>query len=211
MGQISDKNDTATQLASVLRNLKLHSSPEQRKLLVVYCDELVLWNNRTNLTGARDSAQFIRGPLFDALTLLTVLEPGGSMVDVGSGAGLPGIPAHILCPASRLTLVEPRAKRAAFLRHVVHELDLDARVEQVKDTELEAGKWTAAVAQAVWSPDEWIPRGSRLVAPGGTIYALASRAPEEELPEGVEMEQMIHLERPFDGAKRVACRLRRTG
>lgn len=171
-----------------------------------YSSELLRWNRRTNLTGAREPIQFARGPLFDALTILAVLEPG-HLVDVGAGGGLPGIPALLAGAATALTLVEPRAKRATFLRHVTHALGIGARVVQGRDEDLEPGSWDGAVAQAVWPPGEWIPRGSRLVRPGGAVYVLSSDRPANA--GGAKIEALVQISRPADGARRFACRLRK--
>ncbi len=92
-----------------------------------------------------------------------------SFVDVGSGAGIPGMAFAIAAPATTGTLVEPRRKRANFLRHVRRQLDrsgidiVEGRDDDVTDT------YGLAMARAVFSPQEWIHRAEKLVAPGGRI------------------------------------------
>ncbi len=208
MGQSSDNHDASEILSQTLDALAIQAGEKERNRLTNYGAELVRWSRRVNLTGATTLAEFFQGPLFDALTVIPVIEGSGSLVDVGSGGGLPGVPAAILCEPLKVTLVEPRARRSAFLRHVVHRMGLDADVIQARDEELVEGAWDAAVAQAVWPADEWIARAPRLVRPGGAIYLLAVDFPEGILPDTVKMEKLVRFTRPFDGAKRIACRLR---
>ncbi len=191
--------------------LKIPLSPPKRERLLLYCDELLVWNARTNLTGAKTLSQFIDGPLFDALTLLTVLEPRGRLLDVGSGAGLPGLPAALVYESLRVTLLEPRPKRTAFLRHAVCALGLEDRLEvrESKDTSAGKERWDAAVAQAVWEPARWLDRAKDVVRPGGAVYILASRLDGETVAQsGLELEQRVDLLRPSDHAPRIAVRAR---
>ncbi len=210
MGQLSDNSRVgdARALDETLDALRLDPSPGMRETLLRYCGELLTWNRRTNLTGASGVQALVRGPLFDALTLMPVLADHSTFVDVGSGGGLPGIPATILRPKLKVTLVEPRAKRVTFLKHIVHMLSLDAPVVQGRDGDLKPSNWDGAVAQAVWGPQEWISRAPRLVRPGGFFYVLTVDPPEGSLPHNVLMDETIQTQRPVDGARRTSCRLR---
>ncbi len=196
-------------LEASLSALGIELSGGRPELLERYCRELVRWNRRIDLTGARTVEELAAGPLFDALTLVPVLERSGRLLDIGSGGGLPGVPAAIAIPALALTLVEPRARRAAFLRHAVHLLRLDCEVVQTRAEELAPGEYDGAVAQAVWPPGEWIPRGAALVEEGKALYALSAEPLDEQALEGrAEVEAHIVLLRPRDHKKRHAYRLR---
>ena len=176
--------------------------------LARYADEIIRWNRRINLTGAASPDDFVRGPLFDALSILPVYKEGETFVDVGTGGGLPGIPVGIVDEGCRVTLVEPRSKRVAFLNHVCHLLGLDAEVLSRRFEDLGGRQWGGAVAQAVWAPGEWLPRGMTLVAPGGSVYALSSQPLDPGLlPSGLRVEKEVETTRPFDGAKRFSSRL----
>jgi 16S rRNA (guanine527-N7)-methyltransferase len=173
-----------------------------------YVAEVSRFNRRVNLTGARTPEAFARGPLFDALTLLPVLAPEGRLVDIGSGGGLPGIPAKVLRPDVAVTLVEPRAKRASFLRHVVHLLAIDASVLETRDEILDGKRWTGAVAQAVFPPDEWMKRAVHLVTPRGYIYVLgADPMGEDQLPEGCVIDAAFSCVRPSGRQRRQSTRI----
>ena len=101
-------------------------SADRRSLLLDYLGQLAQWNRVHNLTAVRDPLAMVSHHLLDSLSLLPWL-PSGEICDIGSGAGLPGIPLAICRPGQTFTLVEPTGKRAAFLRSVVAGLGL-ARV-----------------------------------------------------------------------------------
>ena len=209
MSRSSDNHDASRVLSQTIDALAIRAGAKERDLLADYGAELVRWNRRVNLTGASTLAEFFQGPLFDALTVIPVIEGSGSLVDVGSGGGLPGIPAAVLFGHLKVTLVEPRARRTAFLRHVVHRMSLEADVIQARDEELVEGGWNGAVAQAVWSARKWLQRAGRLVVPGGALYVLSSKTlSPQDLPEGTSIEREFHTTRPFDGAKRSAYLVR---
>lgn len=114
----------AEKLASGLEVMGLEAvTVAQRDLLVRYLLLLQRWNATHNLTAVRDPLAMVSRHLLDSLALLPLL-PAGRIVDIGSGAGLPGIPLAICRPQSLVVLVEPAAKRVAFLRTVIAELGL---------------------------------------------------------------------------------------
>lgn len=107
--------------------LGLRLTAAQVSALNVYESELIAWNNRVNLT-AIDDPQHIRSKHFlDSLTPLLFMREvsGDRIVDVGTGAGFPGLPLKIVCPSIQLTLVESVGKKAEFCRHIVNRLGLD--------------------------------------------------------------------------------------
>src|SRR4029079_16814605 len=89
---------------------------------------LLTWNARINLTGAGTRDELLGEHFPDALAMASLVPPGARLVDVGSGGGLPAVPLSVLRPDLGLTLVEPRAKRVAFLRTAVRTLGLKAEV-----------------------------------------------------------------------------------
>ena len=209
MDQFADRavNDV---IDRALAHLGVALEEGARRALAFYAAEICRWNRRVNLTGAKTAEAFVDGPLFDALTLLPVLADDAPLVDVGSGGGLPGIPAALYRRDLPVILAEPRAKRAAFLRHAVDALGLSCDVVEARDDKLEADAYGAAVAQAVWPAAEWLGRATRLVAPGGAIYALSSTpVTDADLPPGCRIDASFNTLRPLDGAPRFAVRVRR--
>jgi len=169
--------------------------------LVVYCQLLLRWSERINLTAARTMEGLISDHLPDSIAIARRLQDragdrvgnragGTSVVDVGSGGGLPAIPLALLRQESRYTLIEATAKKAAFLRTAARELGIDGRVEvqhrRLGPGEL-AGAFDVATSRAMVAPSAWLGLGLGLVRKGGAVFCLASEALEHELPAGLEL------------------------
>jgi len=153
-----------------------------------YLDLLLLWNRAHRLT-ALDSADAIVRVLFeDSLLFFALLPPRPlRIVDIGAGAGIPGVPLRIVDPGIRLTLVESRRKRVSFLRTIKRELQLEdlevveGRAEAVWRQTIESeGEFDVAVARAVGPPAELIPVALRYLKPHGRF--IASGPPADRLP-----------------------------
>jgi 16S rRNA (guanine527-N7)-methyltransferase len=107
--------------------LGLQLTPEQLAAFERYKSELIEWNNRFNLTAIRDESGIEIKHFLDSLTCILAFEPGNpprSLIDVGTGAGFPGIPLKIVYPHMRLTLVESIQKKAGFCQHIANTLGL---------------------------------------------------------------------------------------
>ena len=151
--------------------------------LLVYLAELMKWSRRVNLI-ARDTpeAQVVETHFLDSLTLLPFLDGAGEvhLLDVGSGAGFPGLALACMRPDGRFTLCEPRQKRVSFLRHVVRTLGL-ANVEVVADrVEAQASAWqgrfTHITSRAVAEPAAFLPLVRPLVTPATRVLLMLARA-----------------------------------
>jgi 16S rRNA (guanine527-N7)-methyltransferase len=196
-------------LKETVAALDITASKEQLLKLYSYCTEIIAYNQKVNLTGSDSVETFIKGPLFDALTLLTVFEHGKSLVDIGSGGGLPGIPVAILSPSTPVTLVEPRSKRVEFLNYVTQKLLLNIEILHTQDRELLPASFDSAVAQAVFSPLKWIKRGKKQIKKEGSVYVLSSiLIKPSDIVSDSSIEKQKKLIRPADKAVKIATRLR---
>ena len=116
----------------LLRNgidrLGLHLEKEQLLLFETYCQELIIWNNKFNLTSIESEEEIQTRHFLDSLNLSKFIpddfDSDCSIIDIGSGGGFPGLPLKILLPDIKLTLVESIGKKANFLKHVVDVLCL---------------------------------------------------------------------------------------
>ena len=99
---------------------------------VLYLQDVMKWNEKTNLTGHKSEEEMVGNLFIDSLACTKVLLPDTdcSILDIGTGAGFPGIPIAIACPQQGITLVEPNLKKVAFLHHIIGSLGLpNVRVE----------------------------------------------------------------------------------
>ena len=111
------------------QRLGLELGQDELDMFETFCRELIDWNRRINLTSITDYDAVQVDHFLDALTVVLAWRPGSTLprvIDVGTGAGIPGIPLKIAFPQIRLTLLEATAKKAEFLRHIVGVLKLDA-------------------------------------------------------------------------------------
>lgn len=129
-------------------------------------DLLVRWNQRINLTAARSADDIVDLFLADAVVLHQArCEVGltNTWLDVGSGAGAPGIAMALLDPSMSIQLVEPNVKRVAFLRQVIGRLRLqNVSVHRARMEDLEPSIFDDAVSRATLAPDAWLERGLKL-------------------------------------------------
>ena len=154
---------------------------ESNTKLQTYRDLLRRWNQRVDLVAPdTDDVWWEKHFADSALALDALPATTGSVVDVGSGAGFPGMVWAILREEIALTLCEPRGKRAVFLRTVAREVGVDVDIRQCRVEDLPSATFDAAVSRATFGYSGWLDVGRRLVRPGG--FVLAMLGPKE--PEG---------------------------
>ena len=102
-------------------------TPQQQKAFEIYETELLAWNEKFNLTAIRDAEGIRVKHFLDSLSCLSVMKNLNNerIIDIGTGAGFPGIPLKIVCPGIKLTLVESVGKKAGFCKHIIDTLHLD--------------------------------------------------------------------------------------
>lgn len=178
----------------------------QRDRLDRYLALLEKWNRVYNLTAIRERERMVTHHLLDSLAIAAYVR-GLRVLDVGSGAGLPGIVLAIARPELRLTLLDANRKKAAFMQQAIAELALPnaevvvARVE-AWDTAL---RYDTIVSRAFAELADLVTGAVRLLAPGGVIAAMKGVHPHaeiERLPDGVRVARVIRLEVPGLDAER---------
>jgi len=150
------------------RALGLQLTTSQVAAFATYLEEVTRWSARINLTALREPEDIVREGFLDSLACLPLVPPEARRaLDVGSGAGFPGLPLKLARPDLSFTLVEASRKKATFLQHIVRQLGMaGVRVVQRRAEELaadpeEAGAYDLALARAVAPP----PDQGRLVRP----------------------------------------------
>lgn len=155
--------------------------------LLAYLALLDRWNRTYNLTAIRDPGEMVTRHLLDSLAMHPFVgaldDSDGSLADLGTGPGLPGIPLAIARPQLQVTLVESNGKKARFLREAVRTLGLaNARVAESRAEALdEPGTYDAITARALDTLTGIIRVGGHLLKPGGRLLAMKGVRPEEEI------------------------------
>ena len=150
--------------------------------LIAYLELMNKWNRTYNLTAIRNEASLVSHHVLDSLAVVPHL-PDGNIVDVGSGAGLPGVPIAIASPGRRVTLLDSNHKKGAFLKQAVTELGLTdvqvvvERAETYRPTE----SFRTVVSRAFSDLADFIRLASHLRAPDGVMLAMKGLHPNEEL------------------------------
>lgn len=171
-----------------------------------YLDLLEKWNRVYNLTAIRERSRMVTHHLLDSLAVLPHVR-GPRVLDVGSGAGLPGIPLAVASPALHVTLLESNHKKSAFLTQAVAELQLaNVRVvaERVESWQTET-RFDTIVSRAFAELGEFATLAGRLLAPQGVLAAMKGVHPFEEierLPQGYRVQQVVRLRVPGLDAER---------
>ena len=164
------------------RRLGIELSAHEVAGLALYLRLLERWNRAYNLTAVRDPEAMVVRHVLDSLSILPWLE-GPRVLDVGSGAGLPGMPLAIVRPEYQFCLLDSNGKRTRFLAQAVMELRLvnvDVIRSRVEDHRPDA-LFDSVVSRAFATLAELVADAGRLCAPGGRLLAMKGVFPDEEL------------------------------
>ena len=205
-------------LAGAAKGLGLDLAPAQAGSLLAYLGLLARWNATYNLTSVRDTAQMLTQHLADCLAVVEPLrrhlgpQASARVLDVGSGAGLPGLVLAVMLPALHITCVDTVGKKAAFIRQAAGELGLrqlhavHGRVEQLKPAPVDV-----VVSRAFASLADFVRLTNRQLAASGVWLAMKGRRPDDEiaeLPAGIEVFHVERLQVPGLDAERCLVWLR---
>ena len=193
-------NQAISRLRQGIAGMKMVLPAATIDQLAAYLALLAKWNRVYNLTSVRDEAKLVTHHVLDCLAVIEHL-PLGNIVDVGSGAGLPGIPIAIACSDRSVTLVDSNHKKSAFLRQVIAELGLsqvnvvNERVESHRPTAL----FKTVISRAFSSLADFVKLAGHLCAPDGAMIAMKGLNPTDEvahLPSSWQVSSTIPLEVP---------------
>jgi 16S rRNA (guanine527-N7)-methyltransferase len=189
-----------TQLIDGLAALGLELPPQGRAQLLRYLALLQKWNRTYNLTAIREPSRLVTHHLLDCLAVVPHI-PSGTLVDVGSGAGFPGIPLAIVNPDRAVTLLDSNHKKAAFLRQATIECGLgNVEVHAGRAEEWDVTpRFQVAVSRAFSDLAGFAEAALGLVERGGALAAMKGVYPDEELallPPAVRLDQAIRVHVP---------------
>lgn len=187
---------------SMCRDRGIEFAEGELERLGAYLSLLLATNEQFNLTAVTDPAQAWVRHVFDSLTLFPVinetLEDGASIIDVGSGGGLPGVVLAIVMPTMSMTLLEATGKKAAFLRKVAEDLKIpniavvEERAEKAGQSQQHREMYDAAVARAVGPMSVIAELTVPLVKPEGRVFLIKGQKAEEELAAAKKALHCLH-------------------
>lgn len=189
-----------------LQQMHIDLSDAQQQKLLDYVALLLKWNSTYNLTALRQEDQMLSHHVLDSLTLLAYLDDVQTLIDVGSGGGMPGIPTAICRPDIQITLLDSNSKKTSFLSQAVIELGLPnvkvitGRVEAVADVTFDA-----VTSRAFAELSDFVTLTAQLVGESGRWLAMKGVYPYEEiaqLPDGVRVLSVDKLDVPSLSAER---------
>jgi 16S rRNA (guanine527-N7)-methyltransferase len=178
-----EKEELLALLQETSRELGVRLSASQAELFWLYLQELLEWNRRVNLTAISDPTDIVIKHFVDSLSPLPHLETVTNLLDIGSGAGFPGIPLKIAAPDLRLSLVEPSRKKVSFLKQIVRTLklrDVSVRHGRVEDLPPQDRPFTTIVSRAFRKLEPLLDVVSPLLAPGCTLIAMLGPTTHED-------------------------------
>ena len=164
------------------KQLGIAVSEQQMGQFALLLTELERWNEHVNLTAIRDIGDMISGHLLDSLAVRPFLQ-GPAVIDIGTGAGFPGLPLAIADPERAFTLLDSNGKKIGFVQHVVTKLGLEnitpvkARAEDYAPDDA----FDTVIARALATIPKIIELGGHLVGEKGVLLALKGRYPAAEL------------------------------
>lgn len=209
----------AEQLASGLHGMGIELPAAAQQTLLAYAALLDKWNRAFNLTALRDPEKAVSHHLLDSLAILPHLagdSGNNTLLDVGSGGGLPGIPLAIARPALAVTLLDSNSKKTAFLRQAAIELGLAnisvhcGRIEEFRP----AQPFAAIVSRAFAELADFVRPTRSLLAADGCWLAMKGLIPHEEiarLPSGIVVSSVTPLTVPGVDGERHLLLLKDTG
>ena len=173
-------------ICALLEPFDLQLGSGQIAQIATYLELLLRWNRKMNLTAIRTPEECVTRHFGESLYLSRTVELSGSLLDVGTGAGFPGLALRIVFPELATTLLEPVAKKRAFLKEVARACEfssVEVRPERLEDfvRAEDAPRFDTITARAVGRLDRLIPKALRVLTPRGRICLWVSRAQAKSL------------------------------
>ncbi len=199
--------------------LGLDLSDEQVKQLLAYLELIQKWSKVYNLTALKGSAEILTHHLLDSLAIILPLRrhtagAPSQMLDVGSGAGLPGVVIAICCPEIKVHCVDTVAKKAAFIQQVAATLGVPTLLGLHSRVESLTGPYDVVASRAFASLSDFVTWSSGALAQDGVWMAMKGRRPDEEIAALPPSARMFHVEQlkvPGLEAERCLVWLKRAG
>jgi 16S rRNA (guanine527-N7)-methyltransferase len=191
--------------------LGIDLSPKQLHKFALYLLRLKKWNRHINLTGLRGDREIVIKHFLDSLTPFSLLKPRWHLLDIGTGAGFPGIPLKMAIPSLKLTLVESHRKRVSFLKEIIgllelKEVDVMQTYLNTKRSTISPSSFDAVISRATLPLAKYLRLAQPFVKRGGVVIAMVglnTPIPSLELKRlNLELASTKSLILPFSQIKR---------
>ena len=169
----------ATMLAQAIDELSLTLSAQQQRTLLLYLDQLLLWNKAYNLTAITDPVEALIKHIIDCLAIITHL-PSGSLLDIGTGAGLPAVIIAICQPERQCTALDSNQKKIRFIKQISSELGLTNMHPIASRIEAHEASYEVVTSRAFASLIDFVEVAQPRLAEDGYLCAMKGKAPSNE-------------------------------
>ncbi|WP_296189517.1 MULTISPECIES: 16S rRNA (guanine(527)-N(7))-methyltransferase RsmG [unclassified Psychrobacter] len=169
----------ATMLGQAIDELGLTLSVQQQRTLLLYLDQLLLWNKAYNLTAISDPVEALIKHIIDCLAIITHL-PSGSLLDIGTGAGLPAVIIAICQPERQCTALDSNQKKIRFIKQISSELGLTNMHPIASRIEAHEASYEVVTSRAFASLIDFVEVAQPRLAENGYLCAMKGKAPSNE-------------------------------
>ena len=169
----------ANTLAQAVNELSLSLSETQQRTLLLYLDQLLLWNKAYNLTAITDPEEALIKHIIDCLAIITHL-PSGSLLDIGTGAGLPAVIIAICQPERQCTALDSNQKKIRFIKQISSELGFSNVQPNASRIEAQEASYDVVTSRAFASLIDFVDSAEPRLADGGYLCAMKGKAPSDE-------------------------------
>ena len=216
-----DKDEFTALLGPASQEVGVSLTGSQQELFRLYLEELLEWNQKFNLTGIEDRQDIIIKHFVDSLTPLPYLNVGCRLLDVGSGAGFPGIPLKIAAPQLHVTLVDASRRKVSFLKQLIRILELQgisAQHGRIEDLEQANNPFQIIISRAFQRFEPLLRIVSPFLVPGNMLVAMLGPTASDELSgfeklaaaESLGLSRAVSLELPLGRGERTLIFLKKT-
>ncbi|GAF60744.1 LOW QUALITY PROTEIN: rRNA small subunit 7-methylguanosine (m7G) methyltransferase GidB [Psychrobacter sp. JCM 18903] len=169
----------ANTLAQAVNELKLSLSETQQRTLLLYLDQLLLWNKAYNLTAITDPEEALIKHIIDCLAIITHL-PSGSLLDIGTGAGMPAVIIAICQPERQCTALDSNQKKIRFIKQISSELGLNNMQPIASRIERHEASYDVVTSRAFASLIDFVEVAQPRLADNGYLCAMKGKAPSDK-------------------------------
>ncbi len=175
----------------------VHINRDQAQQLALHAALMLKWNRTTNLTAITDSMEVAVKHFLDSIITGPLISPGTAVLDIGSGAGFPGIPLKIVIPSLQVTLIDASRKKISFLKHAIRTLNLEniearhIRAEDFAKKPAAANCFDVITSRALSSIKDFVLMAAPLLAKDGAIIALKGPDLQQEI-EDLQLQTDAH-------------------